>query len=197
MKKIVLLFFGFCLLVWMVSCDEMNSRWSGSSGNERYDSLFLGISLGMDKEKFYDHCWEMNRQKVFTHSPTNQAVEFVMVSELDKPVMMRFYPLFYQEKIVEMPVTFSYEAWAPWNKQYQSDVLLLKMLSVFKKWYGEDFKVIDHPRMGKVYVKMDGRRRINLFIRDDQFVQAVFSDLRMVKERDAEERREAKKQENE
>lgn len=31
--------------------------------------------------------------------------------------------------------------------------------------------------MGKIYARIDGKRRINLFIRDDQFVQAVFTDL--------------------
>ncbi len=36
--------------------------------------------------------------------------------------------------------------------------------------------------MGTVYYKMDGKRRINLFIRDDQYVQAVFTDLRVEKQ---------------
>jgi hypothetical protein len=51
------------------------------------------------------------------------------------------------------------------------------MRRVFKKWYGDDFQTIDHKTMGKIYVRIDGKRRINLFIRDDQFVQAVFTDL--------------------
>jgi hypothetical protein len=76
-----------------------------------------------------------------------------------------------------MPVTFTYEAWAPWNRQFQSDSLLNEMRRVFKKWYGDDFQTIDHKTMGKIYVRIDGKRRINLFIRDDQFVQAVFTDL--------------------
>ena len=183
-----MLVFYFVTGLWlsMISCDGKKSKWS-SSGDKNYDSLFLGISLGMEKTDFYDHCWEYNRKKIFTHSPTNQAVEYVLAKEFDQPVMMRFYPTFYKDKIVEMPVTFSYQAWAPWNKQYGSDELFLKMLPVFKKWYGEDFKILEHPRMGRIYVKMDGKRRINLFIRDDQFVQAVFTDLELEKERKAEE----------
>jgi hypothetical protein len=31
--------------------------------------------------------------------------------------------------------------------------------------------------MGKIYARIDGKRRINLFVKDDQFVQAVFTDL--------------------
>lgn len=49
------------------------------------------------------------------------------------------------------------------------------------KIYGDDFKLVEHPNQGKVYYKIDGKRRINLFIRDDQFVQAVFTDLQVEK----------------
>lgn len=164
------------------ACDRSGFKWR--SADSQYDSLFLGISLRMDKKKFYDHCWEMNRKKVFTHGPKNQEVEYVLKDELKIPVYMRFYPTFYHERIIEMPVLFSYESWAPWNKQYSSDSLLVDILPLFKKWYGDDFKLLQHKTMGKVYYKMDGRRRINLFIRDDQFVQAVFSDMQLLKEQE-------------
>lgn len=173
--------FGFSVLVVlaasvMFSCD---GRF-GASHKRNYDSLFLNIHLGMDQKAFYDYCWELNRQKVITHGPTNQNIEYHL-TELSNPVIMRFYPSFHEGKINEMPVTFAYESWAPWNRQFQSDTLLNNMLKVFKKWYGNDFKVIEHRTMGKVYYKMDGYRRINLFIRDDQFVQAVFTDMRVAK----------------
>jgi hypothetical protein len=159
-------------LTWL-SCDS--GPWS--SDNRKTDSLFLGISLGMDRKAFYDYCWEQNKKKVFTHGPTNLNVEYKLVNELKDPVSMRFYPTFYEDKIYEMPVTFTYEAWAPWNKEYWADSLLVQMLPVFEKWYGDGFKKADHPRLGPVYYKIDGTRRINLFRRDDQFVQAVFTDL--------------------
>lgn len=162
------------------ACDRSGFKWR--SADSQYDSLFLGISLRMDKKEFYDHCWEMNRKKLFTHGPKNQEVEYVLKDNLKTPVYMHFYPTFYQEKIIEMPVLFSYQGWAPWNKQYSSDSLLVDILPLFKKWYGDDFKLLQHKTMGKVYYKMDGRRRINLFIRDDQFVQAVFSDMQLLKE---------------
>ena len=177
MKKVF--FGGKALLIVIVcySCGKFESKKDAS-----YDSLFLGISLGMGKKQFYDYCWELNRQKKITHGPTNESVEFKLVEDaLKNPVMMRFYPTFHEEKISEMPVTFAYEAWAPWNKQYSADSLLVEMLGVFKGWYGEEFKVLEHPTMGTVYYKMDGKRRINLFKRDDQFVQAVFTDLAVEK----------------
>lgn len=174
--------FFCCIVVYgilMSSCDGKET----ASQTKHYDSLFLGIYLGMERKDFYDHCWELNRLKVFTNGPNAASVEYKLAKELEQPVLMRFYPSFYKEKIVDMPVTFSYEAWAPWNKQYSSELLLPAMVSLFKKWYGDEFKIMEHPTMGTIYYKMDGKRRINLFIRDDQFVQAVFTDLKLEKER--------------
>ena len=172
----------------------LNSLWLGlvifsacngkldRKNESKYDSLFLGISLGMGKKEFYDHCWEYNRRKIFTHGPTNQNVEYRLATELNSPVTMRFYPTFENDKIYEMPVTFTYDSWAPWAPQFKADKLFVQMLPLFKKWYGEDFKELNHPTQGKVYYKMDGKRRINLFLKDDQYVMAVFTDLKVEKE---------------
>ncbi len=167
---------GFIVL--MISC---NNRQKREAEEKKYDSLFLGISLGMGKKAFFDHCWDYNRKKILTHGPTNQNVEYRLSTELNSPVSMRFYPSFYEDKIYEMPVTFTYESWAPWAPQFKADILFKHILPLFKKWYGDDFKELDHPTMGKVYYKMDGKRRINLFLKDDQFVQAVFTDLKVEK----------------
>ena len=153
-----------------------------SEDKRQYDSLFLGIYLGMGQKEFYDYCWEMNRQKKFTHGPTNQSVEYRVVDGVKNPVIMRFYPSFHAEKVYEMPVTFTYEAWSPWNKDLGSDSLLVEVLSLFKAWYGDEFKLLEHKTMGTIYYRMDGKRRINLFKRDDQFVQAVFTDLKVEKQ---------------
>jgi hypothetical protein len=177
-RNIVLLFFVSTMGVITTMCDSRAFEESTT----KYDSLFLGIYLGMDKQAFFDHCWEQNRKKVFVHGPTNTSVQYELKDELGMPVMMQFYPTFYNGKIIDMPVTFAYESWAPWNKEYSSDTLFVKILPVFKKWYGDGFKVLEHPTMGTIYYKIDGTRRINLFIRDDQFVQAVFTDLKLEKE---------------
>src|SRR5688572_4237381 len=157
----------FCLVgslgTAMVSC-EGNKFKFGLSSKKNYDSLFLGLYLGMDRQAFFDRCWELNHDRIATNGGSVQSVQHVLNTEFDQPVIMEFYPTFYSEKIIEMPVVFTYEGWAPWNKEYGSDSLLVRLLPVFKKWYGDDFRVLDHETMGKVYVKMDGNRRINLFI---------------------------------
>ena len=136
MKGIFFVCFSIGASLLMSSCGGRQT----SSQHTQYDSLFLGIYLGMERKAFYDHCWELNRLKVFTNGPTTASVEYKLDKELDQPVMMRFYPDFYKEKIVDMPVTFSYEAWAPWNKQYTSEVLFPKVLLIFEKWYGKNSK---------------------------------------------------------
>lgn len=180
MKRLVI---GFVigLTIALVACDG-KKFFRDASDENKIDSLFLGISMGMDRKAFYDYCWDMNNRKIFTHGPTNQSVEYRLVTELDRPVYMQFYPNFHNDKIYEMPVLFNYEAWAPWNKELSADTLVKKLLPVFKKWYGDDFQTLQHPAQGTVYYQMKGRRRINLFVRDDQFVQAVFTDLKVEKE---------------
>lgn len=162
----------------MFSCEKIQTF---AQEERNTDTLFLGFSLGMERQAFFDYCWEQNKRKLFTHGPTNQNVEYKLVNELKNPVAMRFYPSFHDDRIFEMPVTFTYDGWAPWNREYWADSLLQDILPVFKKWYGEDFKKLDHPTMGTVYYKIDGKRRINLFCKDDQYVQAVFTDVKIEK----------------
>ncbi|HEY0772043.1 MAG TPA: hypothetical protein VGD31_17070 [Sphingobacteriaceae bacterium] len=178
MKKIsVLLTIGsvVCFAIMVTSCRK---EWEGAQ-TKNSDSLFLGISLGMEDRAFYKHCWDLNKQKILTHGPTNQNVEYHLTNALEDSVIMRFYPSFHEGKIYEMPVTFTYDKWAPWNKRYWADSLLVDMVGVFKKWYGGEFREMDHPVQGKVYVRFDGKRRINLFKKDDQFVMAVFTDMKV------------------
>lgn len=163
------------------SCDSSTFSFGGDKISQT-DSLFLGIHLGMAQKDFFDHCTELNKQQIITQGPGgNTNVEYRMKNEFDNEVSMRFFPTFIDNKVYEMPVTYSYIAWAPWNKQYWSDSLLGKVLDKYKEWYGDDFKLLNHPTQGKVYYKIDGKRRINLFVQDEQFVQAVFTDLKVEK----------------
>ncbi|MCH6198545.1 hypothetical protein MMU07_03065 [Aquiflexum sp. LQ15W] len=178
---ITILFPLFILVLLIQSCDS--SIFTSSDNNlSKSDSLFLGFHLGMPQKDFFDLCTELNKQQKITQGPGGTTnVEYRIVDEYDSEISMRFYPTFIEEKIFEMPVTYSYVAWAPWNRQYWAEKLLPKVLERYKEIYGDDFKLINHPTQGKVYYKIDGKRRINLFIKDDQHVQAVFSDLRVEK----------------
>ena len=178
-SKIIVLPLIVTSILLMNGCN--GRKWL--SGNPaKSDSLFLGLYLGMERQSFFDTCASLNQQAVITNGPTKHSVEYIIKDELPDAVYMRFYPTFHNDRVYEMPVTFAYEGWAPWNRQFWSNELFPRMLTIFKKWYGPDFKEINHPTMGKIYYKMDGKRRINLFIRDEQFVQAVFTDLDVEKQ---------------
>jgi hypothetical protein len=163
------------------SCDSPISYF-GKDDIVQTDSLFLGFHLGMSKKNFFDQCTELNKQEKVTQGGSGSTnVEYRIKDEYDSEVSMRFFPTFVDEKVFEMPVTYSYIAWAPWNRQYWAEELLPKVLERYQLVYGDDFKLINHEVQGKVYYKIDGKRRINIFIKDEQHVQVVFSDLRVEK----------------
>src|SRR5688572_1145427 len=59
------------------------------------NDIFFGISLGMASKDFYMHCWEMNKQGVFTDGPANSSVMHKLNNnELKYPASMNFYPTF-------------------------------------------------------------------------------------------------------
>lgn len=148
------------------------------ASGERYDSLFLGISFGMRADSFYEHCFSLNRQQIVKEGMGNTSVLYEP-KVFNGEVAMNFYPEFNKETegIRRMPVLFNYYGWAPWNKPYHADSLLPKVLDMFNDWYGGDFLEITHPDKGSVFVKVNGNRRIRVFAKDDQFVQAIFKDL--------------------
>jgi len=168
------------LLILSISFLGCNSPTFNSSdkGLANSDSLFLGFYLGMAQKDFFDHCTELNSQQKITQGPGGTtSVEHKIKGTYGGDVSMRFFPTFIKKEMFEMPVTYTYDSWAPWNKEYSSAVLLPKILESYKATYGGDFKVVDDRYHGKIYYRMDGKRRINLFMKDDQFVQAIFTDM--------------------
>ena len=144
------------LLILSISIQGCNSPSFNTSdkGLANADSLFLGFYLGMAQKDFFDHCTELNKQQKITQGPGGTtSVEH------------------------KIKGTYTYDSWAPWNKEYSSAALLPKILESYKATYGGDFKVVNDRYQGKIYYRMDGKRRINLFIKDEQFVQAIFTDM--------------------
>lgn len=145
----------------------------------RHDTLFLNLSLGMTSEDFYKTCWEMNKQGLIRQGSGNTSVAYEMKEDLNFITDVNFYPTFFEDKIYEMPVQFKYKAWAPWNKQMQSDSLQLDVLRLFEEWYGKGFIEIAPNAQKKAYVKVDGNRRISIYKDhvEDGLVWALFTDL--------------------
>lgn len=143
----------------------------------RYDSLFMGLYLGMPEKDFYTHCWKLNREGLIRQGPNNSTVQYILKNELNYPGTMDFYPDFTNGRISEMPVRFVYTGWAPWNKKLSSENLRSDVMKWYEKTYGKGFIEVRHPEKGSAFVKVDGNRRISIFKKDDLYVWAIFTDL--------------------
>ncbi|MDQ3394949.1 MAG: hypothetical protein M3512_12660 [Bacteroidota bacterium] len=175
------------LLISMMGCRE--SEYTRLVKNEHHnglkkDSLLFNIAFGNSKSEFYNKCWELNKQELVTHAPSNQAVQYVILDSMvhDSPtkIMLYFFPTFDEQEIINgMNMEFSYLGWAPWNRQYQSDSLMMKVVQILEKWYGGNpFIYVDFENNPvKVPIKVDGNRRIIVRIKDTQTVMATIHDI--------------------
>ena len=147
----------------------------------RYDSLFLGYELGMSRESFFKHSWQLNKKKLVKEGPGNNSVEYKL-KELPHDARMYFYPNFYQDRVFQMPVNITYNGWAPWNEELGSDSLLVDVLDWLKDTYGKGFIIMEETeKNGPVYVKIDGNRKITVVKNGDASVTVVFTDLLLEK----------------
>jgi len=177
--------------LWMLSVITICILFAGCTPKARYertlkrelssgirnDSLFFGIRLGMTSKEFYAHCWNLNKQGLVKQGSVNRSVEYITRDELKHKAAMNFYPTFNHDKIVEMPVRFSYTGWAPWNKKLAADSLQMDIINWYSKKYGEGFIKVKHPIHGTAFVKVDGNRRITVFKETSLIVWAVFRDM--------------------
>lgn len=150
------------------------------ASGKRVDSLFMGIYLGMTSKQFYVHCWQLNKEGLFTDGANNHAVLYHLKNgELKYRGSMNFYPEFINDKIYKMQATLSYDAWAPWNKNTMADSLQQDVLKLLTKWYpaGNPFLPIEDKQRGTIYVKVDGNRRIIIGKYDDMRVKVDYTDL--------------------
>ena len=187
MKKMILWLLPILLIGYIISGCTQKAKYERRLKHElasgvRYDSLFMGLYLGMPDKDFFTRCWELNRKGLIKQGGTNTTVEYQLRNELKYPCLMDFYPTFVKGKISEMPVRFVYNGWAPWNKKLSSDSLQVVVLQWYKKQYGGGFLEVKHPEKGIAYVKIDGNRRISIFKEDELHVWAVFTDMLVKKE---------------
>jgi hypothetical protein len=142
----------------------------------RYDSLFLGLKLGMTTKGFYSQCWELNRLGVVRQGLQNTTVLY-QLDDLNYPAEMDFYPTFTDNRIVEMPVKFRYKDWAPWQRHLFADSLQLDVLDLFETWYGNGFIEVRNRHGDVTFVKVDGNRQISIYKNADDHVWVLFKDL--------------------
>lgn len=132
--------------------------------NIRYDTLLKGLKFGMNKREFFAHCWDLHKKGDLKEGFDNISVYFKMERN-GKKYDVNFYPNFKNGKISNMPVRYSYQAFAPWNKKYALDSLASEILRMYKEDYGNDFIKVDsnNKQKGIAYVRVDGNRRISIY----------------------------------
>ncbi|MFN7119088.1 MAG: hypothetical protein ACK4TA_19980 [Saprospiraceae bacterium] len=181
----IIIFLAIFGMLWS-SCERRSKyeKWLAKelASGERHDSLFFGLSLGMTTKEFFERCYQKNQEGVFFQD--GATVEYRMKDELPFPATMNFYPEFQDKKIIEMPVTISYDSWAPWNKRTFADSLQVDIKNLFEKWYGPGFIRTGHPEKGYVFVKIDGNRRVVIAKMDDKTAKVLITDMSVKKKTD-------------
>lgn len=133
----------------------------------KYDTLIHGIRFGMNKREFFAHCWELNKQGVFKEGAFNTSVFYEIVKH-GKRYNVNFYPKFVAGRITELPLEYTYAAFAPWNSEYTMDRLQSEVVGMYVEKYGKyDLQVPSEKGGDKTaYVWVHGNQRISIY-KDD------------------------------
>ncbi|MEO1712820.1 MAG: hypothetical protein AAFU60_05735, partial [Bacteroidota bacterium] len=142
-----------------------------------YDSLFLGLYLGMEMDSFYNRCWELNKDSLVRQGPMNQSVLLEMPNQFNAPASMFFYPTPLDGQVYEMLVRFSYHSWSPWNKEFHAKALKPLVLEYINSQYPGEFHETKDKDGQRVSYQVKGNRRILIGEDTEQYVKVVFTDL--------------------
>lgn len=178
MIRITSCFIGLIYLLLLAGCtgnpsyETMVER--GLNSGAQNDSLFLGYYFDMPREEFFKHSWEMNQEEKMTGLV---KVEYKL-EDLKNTATMSFFPEFEDGVIARMPVTISYDAWAPWNEEYWPESLLDDLQTYFKETYDADFYYVYVPELeSQAHVSVQGNREIRMYRHSESSVKVDFINL--------------------
>ncbi|MBX2916933.1 MAG: hypothetical protein KF856_16810 [Cyclobacteriaceae bacterium] len=174
-----------CLILFFGACTQ--SEYSKLVKDElrkgiRMDSVIFGINLGDTRDEFYGKCFDLNKKQLVTQGPRGATVQYLFTDSLihKNPASLRllFIPAFDEKDIIkEINLEFSYTAWAPWNTELQSDRLIEKVKEILMMWYkGNPFVTVKLDDQ-ELPVKVDGNRRLIVYIKDEQNVVVKVHDI--------------------
>jgi hypothetical protein len=181
--KIKSLLFCIGIIVFSIACRNVEKKnltyveQQELAKGIRTDSLFLGLYLGMLKEDFLQHCWQMNKKGMFSEG-MGKSVEYQFSKQASGyAIQMNFYPHFVQDKMNELPAIFSYKGLDTSNPKVKTETLVVEVKKLMEQWYGNDFFITQLPTGKKGYAQVKGNRRILIFVEKEFEVIVVATDL--------------------
>lgn len=145
---------------------------------KKNDTIFYNLKFGDTRQEFFKICWDLNKEGKVTNGPSNDKVQTTLIpkdsSETLKKIQMLFYGKFNSQDIMTgMDIIFSYNAWSPWNSDFNADKLLPVVKDTLLNWYpGNPFM-----KVNGIWVKVDGNRQIELKQESDRDVSVIIEDL--------------------
>lgn len=153
------------------------------------DSLIFGLKLGDPQQRFFDICWQLNKDKVIRQGPKNDFVMYKLPTtehdSVQNKITLLFYGIFNNKKVMTgLDMKFYYDAWSLWNESFHASELIPVVQDTLMSWYpGNDFIEVTLKKSNKkVYVKVDGNRQILIESPNDtREVDVRIDDLRFTK----------------
>lgn len=147
----------------------------------RKDSILLGMHFGDTRNEFYGKCFDLNKQRVLMQGDGG-SVQYLFTDSIGSAtpaeVKLLFVPSFdNDDKLTNMDFRFSATAWAPWNQSLQSDSVEYRIEKILMHWYGGNAFIKAKVEGKQVPVKLDGNRRIMIFLYDTREVVVRVQDI--------------------
>lgn len=168
-----------CSLV--LSCsnspEEKYASWVAEEleSDQRIDTLHRGYHFGMQRKAFFDYSWSLNQEGSILGS-TNMIIEDV--DFLKAEAQMAYYPKFKDDKIYQLPFTYQYKAWAPWNKKFWGDSMAVDLLKHYQTQYGEEFMKLPNKEKNRwEWVHVQRNLETRIYRESDMAAKVVFTDL--------------------
>jgi hypothetical protein len=163
----------------LISCSNKPNQQQDNSQeivqSQGPDTLIHDYTFGMTRDEFFDLSWKYNAEGVLINGSGAEIVE--NIDWLVAPAKRVFYPNFENEKIVQLPIVYSYKGWAPWNEHLSADSLMQHLIPEISKDYNVSFEPLSESSDRTIYIGRVNNTEIEISTKSSFEVQVTFTDL--------------------